>query len=80
MEFNIHQIRNYIQKQDSLGDVLYNLSEQSIYDANMVELYSCSSCGNESENDDDFKTDLDQEVDRDEMVCENCYDQMNENM
>lgn len=34
MEFNIEQIRTYILSQDSLGDVLYNLSEKNILKAN----------------------------------------------
>lgn len=35
--FNIEEIRNYILSQDSLGDVLYNLNEQSIEQANTIE-------------------------------------------
>ena len=35
--FNIEEIRNYILSQDSLGDVLYNLNEQSIEQANIQE-------------------------------------------
>ena len=35
MEFNIEQIRKYIISQDSLGDVLYNLSDESILEANV---------------------------------------------
>lgn len=34
MTFTIEEIRNYIQSQDSLGDVLYNLSEKNIVNAN----------------------------------------------
>jgi hypothetical protein len=34
--FTIQQIRNYIQSQDSIGDVLYNLSEEAILDANQT--------------------------------------------
>lgn len=33
--FTIEEIRNYILSQDSLGDVLYNLNEQKIREANM---------------------------------------------
>jgi hypothetical protein len=32
--FNIDEIRNYILSQDSLGDVLYNLSSSKILEAN----------------------------------------------
>lgn len=37
MTFTIEQIRNYLLKQDSLGDVLYNLSEANILKANVVD-------------------------------------------
>jgi hypothetical protein len=32
--FTIEEIRNYINSQDSYGDVAYNLNEQSIINAN----------------------------------------------
>ena len=32
--FTIEEIKNYIRQQDSLGDVMYNLSEQNITKAN----------------------------------------------
>lgn len=34
MKFTIEEIQNYILKQDSLGDVLYNLNEENIIKAN----------------------------------------------
>lgn len=34
MNFSIEEIRQYILSQDSLGDVLYNLSEEAIVKAN----------------------------------------------
>ena len=34
MKFTIEEIRKYIESQDSLGDVLYNLSEENIVSAN----------------------------------------------
>lgn len=34
--FTIEQIKNYIVSKDSLGDVLYYLSEQAIEDANAL--------------------------------------------
>ncbi len=37
MTFTIEQIKNYLLKQDSLGDVLYNLSEKNILKANEPE-------------------------------------------
>ncbi len=33
--FTIEEIRNYISKQDSLGDVLYNLKAENIEKANL---------------------------------------------
>ena len=33
-KFTLQEIRNYIQKQDSLGDVLYFLNEENINKAN----------------------------------------------
>jgi hypothetical protein len=35
--FNIDEIRKYILSQDSLGDVLYNLSSSKILEANEPE-------------------------------------------
>ena len=35
--FNIDEIRKYILSQDSLGDVLYNLSASKILEANEPE-------------------------------------------
>lgn len=34
--FTIEQIRNYILSQDSMGDILYNLSADAIFRANNV--------------------------------------------
>ena len=34
--FTIEEIKNYIRKQDSLGDVLYNLSADKIVEANQT--------------------------------------------
>lgn len=34
--FTVDQIRKYIQSQDSIGDVLYNLTEQAIVEANQT--------------------------------------------
>jgi len=34
--FTVEQIRKYIQSQDSIGDVLYNLSEEAIVQANQA--------------------------------------------
>jgi len=44
--FNIDEIRKYILSQDSLGDVLYNLSVSKILEANEPE--------EDEEEDDDF--------------------------
>lgn len=35
--FTIQEIRKYILSQDSLGDVLYNLTEKNIIQANLPE-------------------------------------------
>jgi hypothetical protein len=35
--FTIDEIRKYILSQDSLGDVLYNLSSSKIFEANELE-------------------------------------------
>ncbi len=35
--FTIEEIRKYIKSQDSLGDVLYNLKEEKIIEANEPE-------------------------------------------
>lgn len=37
MTFTIEQIRNYLLSQDSLGDIMYNLSEENILKANEPE-------------------------------------------
>jgi len=34
--FTVEQIRNYIKSKDSLGDILYFLSEENIIKANTV--------------------------------------------
>ena len=44
--FTIEEIRKYILLQDSLGDVLYNLKEENIIDANKPE---------EDDNDDEYE-------------------------
>ena len=33
-QFTIEQIKNYLQQQDSMGDIMYNLSEANIEKAN----------------------------------------------
>jgi hypothetical protein len=41
--YTIEQIQKYILSQDSLGDVLYNLTEENIDKANkMIEIVSCA--------------------------------------
>ena len=44
--FTIDEIKNYILSQDSLGDVLYNLSVSKIIEANLPE--------EDDEDDEDF--------------------------
>jgi len=36
-KFTIEEIKNYLQSQDSLGDIHYNLSEENIMAANKCE-------------------------------------------
>lgn len=47
IEFTIEEIRNYILKQDSLGDVAYNLSAENIIKANEPEIEKCENCDDE---------------------------------
>lgn len=35
--FTIEEIKNYLQEQDSLGDIHFNLSEQNIIRANQLK-------------------------------------------
>ena len=51
--FNIDEIRKYILSQDSLGDVLYNLSSSKILEANEPE---------EEEEDEDDEDDFNFEI------------------
>ena len=51
--FNIDEIRKYILSQDSLGDVLYNLSVSKILEANEPE---------EEEEDEDDEDDFNFEI------------------
>lgn len=37
MRFTIEEIKTYILSQDSMGDILYNLSEQNIILANSIK-------------------------------------------
>jgi hypothetical protein len=55
--FTIDEIRKYILSQDSMGDILYNLSVSKILEANEPE--------EEDEDDDDEDDDEDDEVDWD---------------
>lgn len=40
MQFTIEEIRKYLLSQDSMGDILYNLSEANIIKANEEEFLS----------------------------------------
>ena len=42
MKFTIEQIKVYLNSQDSLGDIHYNLSEENITKVNNPE---CDNCG-----------------------------------
>jgi hypothetical protein len=37
--FTVEEIRNYILSQDSLGDVMYNLSAENIIKANEISMH-----------------------------------------
>lgn len=70
-KFTIEQFRNYLLKQDSFGDVLYNLKSEKIEEANEPEEESnepyCIECGRDEE----FvyhRT----VANGDEYYCENC--------
>jgi hypothetical protein len=59
--FTIQEIRNYILSQDSLGDVVYNLSADNINKANKQKEKEsqgrgcCEECGEGFDNDEDWK-------------------------
>lgn len=76
MKFTIEEIKNYLNKQDSLGDIHYNLSVDNIVKANLPTLFYCTSCGKESIEEEDFDNDLSNDIDEDELTCEECYDEM----
>jgi hypothetical protein len=52
--FTIDEIRKYILSQDSLGDVLYNLSVSKILEANEPEEEEEDEWEEEDEDDEDF--------------------------
>ena len=41
------------------------------------DVHICSICALHSEDDEDFSTDVNAEVDEQDMTCEGCYDDMN---
>lgn len=41
----------------------------------MNEIYACSMCGKHGE-EEDFETDVNNDVEAEDMVCESCYDEM----
>jgi PHP family Zn ribbon phosphoesterase len=61
--FTIEEIKKYIISQDSLGDVLYNLNEKKIIEANTSKEDDneekgrgcCSECGEGYDNEEDWK-------------------------
>ena len=67
-KYTIEEIRNYILSQDSLGDVLYNLSEENIDKVNDVKFK-------------DYSEDEDNYIDLDsirlECTCHACPEQYN---
>jgi S-adenosylmethionine hydrolase len=65
-KFTIEEIRNYIQSQDSFGDVLYNLSKEKIEEANKPKEY-CEECECELSEDD---------IGLYNGFCETCYDNL----
>ena len=53
--YTVDQIRKYLEKQDSLGDVLYNLTEEKIDKAQIPDRYYCVDCEHEQESDEECK-------------------------
>jgi hypothetical protein len=63
--FTIEEIRKYLLSQDSMGDILYNLSAQKIIEANEPEEKDedeepesrgcCSECGEGYDNEEEWK-------------------------
>jgi len=41
MRFSIEEIKKYILSQDSMGDILYNLNEAKIIEANTIRCPNC---------------------------------------
>lgn len=41
LKFTIKEIKKYILKQDSMGDIIYNLSEDNIMEANATYCPNC---------------------------------------
>jgi predicted nucleic acid-binding Zn ribbon protein len=41
LKFSIKEIKKYIMSQDSMGDIMYNLSEDSIMEANATYCPEC---------------------------------------
>jgi len=41
-----------------------------------MKLYTCTKCNKESNDEDEFETDLLYNDDYDEMTCEDCYDEI----
>jgi hypothetical protein len=65
MKFSIEEIKNYIMSQDSMGDILYNLSAENIVDANASK---CSQCQEKTPQ---------ETLDTFDGVCEFCNDELN---
>ncbi len=59
-KFTIEEIKNYLLAQDSLGDIHYNLNEDSIINANKIK---CPECLDETRQ---------EELDTFEGWCETC--------
>ena len=44
----------------------------------MEDFYVCSRCGNSTDDEVEFQTSLDNDTAPDDLICEYCYDDMNE--
>lgn len=45
-----------------------------------MKIYKCSKCGNTTDDEIEFTTDLEAGIDEDDLICEYCYDCMNEDI
>lgn len=54
-KFTIEEIRNYLETQDSMGDIYYYLSAENIRKANVKSRGCCDECGEGYDNDPEWR-------------------------